>query len=514
MTRVLQDRSERCREAGVDALLSLLERAPDAALALLPYASPVLTERLPGDGAVAEPSEVCPLLPNVRSKRFSCVPHAQEVRAKLALLVCALASGAGGVLGGHSAWLLRCVESLLKDPAPCVVAPALRAASQLAASAGRGLGAGGGARLAARLVGVALSARAPALRAAALPPLRDALLLCCARAAPSGADAPLLHLVGAEVSPGDVPVAHFYAPPDGLPAGQRVNALAALAADPSPQVRCGAAALVGALLAPSSGVSPDHAPRLLPYILAAADPHAGEAGDVAAAAGAAVAAAAEGWAAARAARDACGAAAGAHSSSDDDDESDDQSDGEGGGGGDGRLCCGRPPRAARRMVRDALLPMLRGAAGDARRAPHRLPALVLLHALLRHGEGSAAAAAHDVLRSLPPPPGGARDAPAAAAAAARCAVLLGARVPAAAWAPTAELLLAEARGAGAAGDAARIVATSLAAAGRARGGGVLRGTPQGARLAMGLETHQDALGEQLFAAADRACRGADTYAGA
>ena len=46
-----QDGSERCRQTAAEAALSLVQRAPVAALALLPYAVPVLHERLVPVGA-------------------------------------------------------------------------------------------------------------------------------------------------------------------------------------------------------------------------------------------------------------------------------------------------------------------------------------------------------------------------------------------------------------------------------------------------------------------------------
>jgi hypothetical protein len=44
--RRFDDRSEACRELAVTAFSQLMQMAPDGVLALLPYALPVLEERL------------------------------------------------------------------------------------------------------------------------------------------------------------------------------------------------------------------------------------------------------------------------------------------------------------------------------------------------------------------------------------------------------------------------------------------------------------------------------------
>ena len=64
-----QDGSERCRQVAAEATLALLQRAPVAALALLPYAVPVLRERLVHDGAARpEPSEARPAVHRLRRR--------------------------------------------------------------------------------------------------------------------------------------------------------------------------------------------------------------------------------------------------------------------------------------------------------------------------------------------------------------------------------------------------------------------------------------------------------------
>ncbi len=65
-----QDSSERCRQFAVETLLLLLGRAPGAVLSLLPYAVPVLRERLvraergapppePSEARTLNPSRCC-----------------------------------------------------------------------------------------------------------------------------------------------------------------------------------------------------------------------------------------------------------------------------------------------------------------------------------------------------------------------------------------------------------------------------------------------------------------------
>jgi hypothetical protein len=57
--RLRQDAAERCRLLAVESVLLLVQHAPAAVLSLLPYAVPVLRERLlrPRGACCPEPSE-------------------------------------------------------------------------------------------------------------------------------------------------------------------------------------------------------------------------------------------------------------------------------------------------------------------------------------------------------------------------------------------------------------------------------------------------------------------------
>jgi hypothetical protein len=263
-----QDASERCRQLAVEAVLLLLARAPAAVLTLLPYAVPVLRERLArtrGAG-FAEPSEVRRRRVRVQP-RFGChgaVPHncafalappvlpcTQEVRVKLVQAAHALLQAADSAVMPYGAELVELLAAALSDDTPEGACAACAAVVALCTAVGRRLGAAAATRLAEAATPL-LTHRRGGVRLAALPAL-GALLH-------AGAHEHLL-LLAAHAHPNEVPLAAFY----GAEL-VRVNYLGKLATDAHAGVRaCFVRTLTDALLRLPERA--DHAPLLLPYVL-------------------------------------------------------------------------------------------------------------------------------------------------------------------------------------------------------------------------------------------------------
>jgi hypothetical protein len=256
----------------VEAVLLLVERAPAAVLTLLPYAVPVLRERLTrtrGAG-FAEPSEVRVDAAACAASRRGSENHAvsccsQEVRVKLVQAAHALLREADSAVMPYGAELVELLAAALSDDTPEGACAACAAVGTLCAALGRRLGAAAATRLAEAATPL-LTHRRAGVRLAALPAVCAALH--------AGAHEHVL-VLAAHAHPNEVPLAAFYG-------GElvRVNYLGKLATDAHAGVRaCFVRTLTELLLRLHERA--DHAPLLLPYVLSGL---ADEAPEVAAAA--------------------------------------------------------------------------------------------------------------------------------------------------------------------------------------------------------------------------------------
>ncbi|KAG2440366.1 hypothetical protein HXX76_004471 [Chlamydomonas incerta] len=242
LLRRFDDPADTAREAAVGALTALLRAAPGAVLSLLPYAFPVVSERVmrreEGSKNLTEPCE--------------------EVRLALAALLRALVSLAGKSFGGYAGEAVALVGSLCEDPfhgvqeEACAVVVALNEALGLRLQP-----------VAKQLVAALLpltTAKRHRVRLAALGALRPTMH--------QGAHEMILEMV-AWRDPNVVPVRAFYG--DDL----KVNFCGKLAADPHPAVRREFLALLGDWML-SLRERLDHESRLLPYVLSALNDEAPE----------------------------------------------------------------------------------------------------------------------------------------------------------------------------------------------------------------------------------------------
>ena len=395
--RAAQDASERCRELTASLLLRCLERAPDAALAMLPYLVPVLLDRLGSEAeAAAEPSEARP----PPSAPPPLTPP-QEVRLLLTRLAAQLLQGAQGCVAAYTPSLAEMLGASLSDAAPDVAAAGCAAAADLARAPPARLGAAR-ARSLARAATPLLGHRSARLRLASLSAL-DALQRC-------GAQEHLLELCAAPKE--GVPFAALY----GC-SRVSVNWLAALACDRSAAVRARFHQLAGGW----ARAFAEHAHRLLPYLLWAAQ-HEPDAGARAAAA--------------QAMDD---LAAHAEARTEGEDESDEEESE------------GRPRAGARTVVRESLSLLLPACVAELRScaAGVRPRAAALLLLLLRHGERASARHAQAVIPALCLAAGD--EDGAVRLAAEECAATLARWAPRSAWEGA---LAAEERRVGLGGEAA------------------------------------------------------------
>ncbi|KAF8058324.1 Dnaaf5 [Scenedesmus sp. PABB004] len=228
LLRRFEDASEACREAAVAAFASLLAAAAgDGVLPLLPYAMPVLEERLHADeasGAPAEPSE--------------------EIRLALARLLGALIAAAGSAVAAYASEVWSMLAAALADPYHEVALRGCAIAQQLAATLGLRLG-GTAKEVVAALLPLTTHSR-HRVRVAAVEAVRDVVQL-------AGAHEALLGLVGWR-DPNLVPVRAFYEP--DVKTGRCRAA----------QVRLAFVQAVGAWLL-RLPERRDHEARLLPYLI-------------------------------------------------------------------------------------------------------------------------------------------------------------------------------------------------------------------------------------------------------
>ncbi|KAG2455132.1 hypothetical protein HYH02_000951 [Chlamydomonas schloesseri] len=235
LLRRFDDPADTSREAAVVCLTRLLAAAPGAVLSLLPYAFPVVSERVmrreEGSKNLTEPCE--------------------EVRLALARLLRSLVSLAGKSFGGYAGEAAVLVEALCEDPfhevqeEACAVVVALNDALGLRLQP-----------VAKQLVAALLpltTAKRHRVRLAALGALRPTMH--------QGAHEMILEMV-AWRDPNVIAVKAFYG--DDL----KVNFCGKLAADPHPAVRREFLALLGDWMT-RLRERLDHESRLLPYVLSA-----------------------------------------------------------------------------------------------------------------------------------------------------------------------------------------------------------------------------------------------------
>ncbi|GLI68794.1 hypothetical protein VaNZ11_013291 [Volvox africanus] len=242
LLRRFDDPSDTCREMAVTGLLRLLQAAPQAVLSLLPYAFPVISERVrhreEGTKNLTEPCE--------------------EVRLALARLLHALVSLAGKSFGGYAGEAVELVAALCEDPfhevqeKACAVVVALNEVLGLRLQP-----------VAKQLVAVVLpltTAKRHRVRIAALQALRPTMH--------QGAHEMILEMV-AWRDPNVIPIKAFYG--DDL----KVNFCGKLAADPHPAVR---REFLGVLADWMTQLRErmDHESRLLPFVLSALNDEAPE----------------------------------------------------------------------------------------------------------------------------------------------------------------------------------------------------------------------------------------------
>ncbi|EFJ44828.1 hypothetical protein VOLCADRAFT_106220 [Volvox carteri f. nagariensis] len=242
LLRRFDDPSDTCREMAVTGLLRLLQAAPGAVLSLLPYAFPVVSERVrhreESSKTLTEPCE--------------------EVRVALARLLRCLVTLAGKSFGGYAGEAVELVGALCEDPFHVVQEEACGVVVDMNDVLGLRLQ-----PVARQLVAAVLpltTAKRHRVRVAALQALRPTMH--------QGAHEMILEMV-AWRDPNVIPVKAFYG--DDL----KVNFCGKLAADPHPAVRREFLAVVGDWM---TGLRErlDHESRLLPFVLSALNDEAPE----------------------------------------------------------------------------------------------------------------------------------------------------------------------------------------------------------------------------------------------
>ncbi|GIL99070.1 hypothetical protein Vretimale_4331 [Volvox reticuliferus] len=242
LLRRFDDPSDTCREMAVTGLLRLLQAAPQAVLSLLPYAFPVISERVrhreEGSKNLTEPCE--------------------EVRLALARLLHALVLLSGKSFGGYAGEAVELVAALCEDPfhevqeEACAVVVALNEVLGLRLQP-----------VAKQLVAAVLpvtTAKRYRVRIAALQALRPTMH--------QGAHEMILEMV-AWRDPNVIPIKAFYG--DDL----KVNFCGKLAADPHPAVRREFLAVLADWMT-QLRERMDHESRLLPFVLSALNDEAPE----------------------------------------------------------------------------------------------------------------------------------------------------------------------------------------------------------------------------------------------
>ena len=234
LLRRFEDPSEQCRETATDAFASLARRS-DAVLELLPYAIPVLRDRLgPADEDSRNPRE-----------------PSEEVRARTHALLRALLDSAETGVAAYASDAVEILVYTVEDAHADVALESCACLETLVTHLGRRL-----APVSKRLAwsfAPNLTHRRARVRSATLRAMRG--LMHC------GAHETMLDLAAFR-HPNLVPVKAFYGE------DRKVNYFGKLATDASPQVRREFIATLGDWMT-TLVERTDHEPRLLPYVLSA-----------------------------------------------------------------------------------------------------------------------------------------------------------------------------------------------------------------------------------------------------
>ena len=234
LLRRFEDPSEQCRETATDAFASLARRS-DAVLELLPYAIPVLRDRLgPADEDSRDPRE-----------------PSEEVRARTHALLRALLDSAETGVAAYASDAVEILVYTVEDAHADVALESCACLETLVTHLGRRL-----APVSKRLAwsfAPNLTHRRARVRSATLRAMRG--LMHC------GAHETMLDLAAFR-HPNLVPVKAFYGE------DRKVNYFGKLATDASPQVRREFIATLGDWMT-TLVERTDHEPRLLPYVLSA-----------------------------------------------------------------------------------------------------------------------------------------------------------------------------------------------------------------------------------------------------
>ena len=234
LLRRFEDPSEQCRETATDAFASLARRS-DAVLELLPYAIPVLRDRLgPADEDSRDPRE-----------------PSEEIRARTHALLRALLDSAETGVAAYASDAVEILVYTVEDPHVDVALESCACLETLVTHLGRRL-----APVSKRLAwsfAPNLTHKRARVRSATLRAMRG--LMHC------GAHETMLDLAAFR-HPNLVPVKAFYGE------DRKVNYFGKLATDASPQVRREFIATLGDWMT-TLVERTDHEPRLLPYVLSA-----------------------------------------------------------------------------------------------------------------------------------------------------------------------------------------------------------------------------------------------------
>ena len=271
LLKALDDPAGRCREAAAGVLLEALSEAPDSIQPLLPYAFPVLGERLGlVGGSETRPLVECAafLLQHSHTQRVDIAElrgHAQakgsarepseEVRLLCLRVLHAFVCGAGSGLGPYVPDCLEILLSATQDNYYEMMIEACAIQCTLANVLGHRLH---------QVSKVLVAAFAPLL-CQRRNRVRVAALRAISAVMPFGAHETLLDLTSF-VDPNLVSIKSFYQ------SDARINYMGVLAKDPSTAVRQEFLDTVGGWLTKLTERM-DHEPRLLPYVLSGlADP--------------------------------------------------------------------------------------------------------------------------------------------------------------------------------------------------------------------------------------------------
>lgn len=271
LLKALDDPAGRCREAAAAVLLEALAEAPESIQPLLPYAFPVIGERLGlVGGSEARPLVECAahILQHSHTQRVDIADLRERARAKGSArepseevrLLClqvlhALVKGVGTGLGPYVPDCLEILLSTAQDNFYEVMIEACAVLVTLAGALGHRLH---------QVSKVLVAAFAPLL-CQRRSRVRVAALRAISAVMPFGAHETLLDLTSF-VDPNLVSIKSFYK------SDARINYMGVLAKDPSTVVRQEFLDVVGGWLT-NLNERLDHEPRLLPYVLSGlADP--------------------------------------------------------------------------------------------------------------------------------------------------------------------------------------------------------------------------------------------------